>query len=163
MYNDDDDLYGTGQHDTDSDSNLVKKLRSKIEELSSRAKELESENHSLKGSQRKQAMSSALVARGYPAKIAAFIPADLEASDEAIDGWLREYGDVFGQAPSGSDSGHGVAQPVVLGSAADADAFRRMGAVEENAQPVAALSGDILSQIQSAGSLDELMGVLRQA
>lgn len=145
-----------------SDSNLVKKLRSKIDELAARAKELETENQSLKGQSRKQTLSSALTTRGYPAKIAAFIPADIEPTDEAIDAWLAEYGDVFGGAVNQSTQEQANQQaPVVVASAADAEAYRRMNAVEAGAEVPANISGDILAQINAAESMDDLMAVLR--
>lgn len=155
-----DDLFDTDE--TSDDSNLVKKLRSKIDDLASKAKELEAENATLKGSARKQTLSSALAARGYPAKIAAFIPSDLEPTEEAIDQWLSEYGDVFGGAKP--DSQEGIQQaPVVVGSAADAEAYRRIAAVESGGSPPVNVSGDILAQINGAESLDDLMAVLRGA
>lgn len=155
-----DDMFDTDE--TTDNSNLVKKLRSKIDELASKAKELEAENASLKGSARKQTLSSALAARGYPAKIAAFIPSDLEPTDEALDQWLSEYGDVFGGAQATPQEGIQQA-PVVVGSAADAEAYRRIAAVEAGGSPPLNVTGDILAQINSAESLDDLMSVLRGA
>lgn len=146
----------------ESDSNLVKKLRSKIDELSSRAKELESENESLRGSARNQALSSALAARGYPAKIATFIPADIDPTDEALDAWLSEYGEVFGGANQARQDQANQA-PVVVGSAADADVYRRMSAAESGGSAPANVSGDILAMISSAESMDDLMAVLKGA
>ena len=155
-----DDLYDHSE-EMPSDSNLVKKLRSKIDELAARAKELESENLSLKGQSRKQTLSSALAARGYPAKIAAFIPADIEPTDEAIDEWLSEYGDVFGGATQATQEQANQQAPVVVGSAADAEAYRRMSAAETGAAAPANVTGDILAQISAAESMDDLMAVLR--
>lgn len=156
-----DDLFDHSE-ELPSDSNLVKKLRSKIDELAAKAKDLETENQSLKGQSRKQSLSSALAARGYPAKIAAFIPADIEPTDEAIDEWLSEYGDVFGGAVNQSTQEQANQQaPVVVGSAADADAYRRMSAAETGAAAPANVTGDILSQIDAAESMDDLMAVLR--
>lgn len=159
-----DDLYDHSEEmPGDSDSNLVKKLRSKIDELAARAKELETENQSLKGSARKQTLSSALAARGYPAKIAAFIPADLDPTDEAIDEWLSEYGDVFGGANQVQQEQAVQQAPVVVGSAADAEAYRRMTAVESGGATPANVSGDILAMIDQAESMDDLMAVLKGA
>lgn len=159
-----DDLYDHSEEmPGDNDSNLVKKLRSKIDELAARAKELETENQSLKGSARKQSLSSALAARGYPAKIAAFIPADLDPTDEAIDEWLSEYGDVFGGANQVQQEQAVQQAPVVVGSAADAEAYRRMTAVESGGATPANVSGDILAMIDQAESMDDLMAVLRGA
>lgn len=159
-----DDLYDHSEEmPGDNDSNLVKKLRSKIDELAARAKELETENQSLKGSARKQTLSSALAARGYPAKIAAFIPADLDPTDEAIDEWLSEYGDVFGGANQVQQEQAVQQAPVVVGSAADAEAYRRMTAVESGGATPANVSGDILAMIDQAESMDDLMAVLKGA
>ena len=159
-----DDLYDHSEEmPGDNDSNLVKKLRSKIDELAARAKELETENQSLKGSARKQSLSSALAARGYPAKIAAFIPADLDPTDEAIDEWLSEYGDVFGGANQVQQEQAVQQAPVVVGSAADAEAYRRMTAVESGGATPANVSGDILAMIDQAESMDDLMAVLKGA
>lgn len=155
-----DDLYDHSE-EMPSDSTLVKKLRSKIDELAARAKELETENLSLKGQSRKQTLSSALAARGYPAKIAAFIPADIEPTDEAIDEWLSEYGDVFGGATQATQEQANQQAPVVVGSAADAEAYRRMSAAETGAAAPANVTGDILAQINAAESMDDLMAVLR--
>lgn len=156
-----DDMYDHSD-EMPSDSNLVKKLRSKIDELAARAKDLESENQSLKGQSRKQTLSSALASRGYPAKIAAFIPADVEPTDEAIDAWLSEFGDVFGGAVAQSTQEEAVQQaPVIVGSAADAEAYRRMSAAENGASAPANVSGDILAQIGAAESMEDLMAVLR--
>lgn len=156
-----DDLYDNDTS-TDQDSNLVKKLRSKIDELSSRAKELEEQNQSLIGAQRKQSIESVVAARGLPPKVAALIPSNLDPTEENIDGWLQEFGDVF-SVQSKQDAGQVQAQPTVVGSAADAEALRRMNAAQEGAAPTSNVSGDVLSQIESAGSLDELMSVLRGA
>jgi hypothetical protein len=42
-----------------------------------------------------------LQAKGLNPKIAAFIPQDIDTSEEAINNWVNEYGDVFGiQTPS---------------------------------------------------------------
>lgn len=156
------DEYGDTASTDDNDSNLVKKLRSKIEELSTRAKELEAENQHFKSTQRKQSLASILESRGYSPKLAAFVPPDLDVDEEKVDGWLSEYGDVFAGAKRGTDSDAPAATTVVA-NAADAEAVRRMNAVENNSQPAANVSGDILGAISEANSVEELMSVLRGA
>lgn len=155
-----DDLYDGDI--AEQDSNLVKKLRSKIDELSTRAKELEEQNKSLLGVQRQQSIGAVLSARGLPTKIANLIPSDLDPTEENIDGWLNEFGDVFG-VPQQESTEQVQAQATVVASAADAEALRRMNAAQEGATPAANVTGDILAQIESAGSMDELMGLLRGA
>ena len=41
-------------------------------------------------------MKDVLTAKGINPKVAAFVPQDLDASEEAVTNWLNEYGDVFG-------------------------------------------------------------------
>jgi hypothetical protein len=147
-YDDDDYTDGT---------DLVKKLRAKIDELSKSAKELQAENDALKASERKRSVATVLESRGYNPKIAAFIPADLDPTEENLSEWLSEYGDVFGGAsPEQEDN-----QPArIVNDAAQADAIRRMGAAESGSMPSIQASNDVLAAIAEAKNMDELMGIL---
>ncbi len=86
-----DDLFDSEE----SESALPKKLRAKIDELSSKLKELSEENASLKAGQRKADLNQILQDNGYSPKIANFMPTDLELTEEEYhkDMWLmgRDY------------------------------------------------------------------------
>jgi hypothetical protein len=92
MYDDEDD---------DTSTDVVAQLRKVNRSLEKRTKELEQELSGLKTQTRQRTVKDVLQAKGLNPKIAAFIPADIDTSEEAINNWVNEYGDVFGiQAPT---------------------------------------------------------------
>jgi len=80
----------------DEGTDVVKQLRKVNRTLEKRAKELEQELKGLQSQTRQRTVKDVLQAKGINPKIAAFIPQDIDTSEEAINGWLNEYGDVFG-------------------------------------------------------------------
>ena len=79
-----------------ADTDLVKKLRKALKVEQKRAKELESTLGELTKSQRERVLKDVLTSKGVNMKVAQFIPTDLDASEEAIESWLEQNGDVFG-------------------------------------------------------------------
>jgi hypothetical protein len=80
----------------DSDTDLVKKLRKALKVEQRRSKDLESSLGELTKSQRERVLKDVFASRGVNPKVAAFIPNDLDASEEAISTWLEQNADVFG-------------------------------------------------------------------
>jgi hypothetical protein len=74
----------------------INQLRKVNRALEKRAKELEQELLGLKSQTRQRTVKDVLQAKGFNPKIAAFVPADIDTSEEAINNWINEYGDVFG-------------------------------------------------------------------
>lgn len=91
--------------DQDNDSDLVKQLRKQLRDKESTLKALSAENETFKSTVRKSTVTDLLAKRNVNPKVAAFIPADVEATDEAIGKWLGEYGDVFGVTTSTEPTG----------------------------------------------------------
>lgn len=146
---------------TDDDTNLVKKLRAKIDELSARNKELEGEFSRVQAVQREQTLSELLAARGYAPKVSKFVPETVDSTDEGIDAWLSEFGDAF--TPVSTPQAE-PQQTVVVSNAAQAETLRRMQAAESAGQVAApAPAGDVLGRIQAAQNMDELVAALRGA
>jgi hypothetical protein len=87
----------------DGPQDVVKQLRKVNRTLEKRLKELEQEATSLKTQTRQRTVKDVLTAKGINPKVAAFIPQDLDASEEAVTNWLNEHGDVFG-IKSGEES-----------------------------------------------------------
>lgn len=52
---------------------------------------------------RKSTLEGHLKAAKVNPKVAAFIPADVEATEDGVKAWLADYGDVFNAAPEGGD------------------------------------------------------------
>jgi hypothetical protein len=87
----------------DQPQDVVKQLRKVNRTLEKRLKELEQEASTLKTQTRQRTVKDVLTAKGINPKVAAFVPQDLDASEEAVTNWLNEYGDVFG-VKSGEES-----------------------------------------------------------
>jgi hypothetical protein len=93
--------YEYDDEDDDTTTDVVSQLRKVNRALEKRAKELEQELSGLKTQTRQRTVKDVLQAKGLNPKIAAFIPQDIDTSEEAINNWVNEYGDVFGiQTPS---------------------------------------------------------------
>jgi hypothetical protein len=93
--------YYDDDEDNDTTTDVVGQLRKVNRTLEKRAKELEQELAGLKTQTRQRTVKDVLQAKGLNPKIAAFIPQDIDTTEEAINNWVNEYGDVFGiQAPT---------------------------------------------------------------
>ena len=144
---DDDDMEYNPSFDTDTD--LVKKLRKANRLQEKKIKDLESNLGSLTKAQRERIIKDTFTQKGVNAKIAAFVPADLEASEDAISAWLEQHGDVFGvQMPQKTEL-----------SQQDIASLRQMDSVTNNAiSPDRA--EDIEMRIANATSAEELQAIL---
>ena len=76
-------------------ADLVKDLRRQIKNLSKEKADLAAELSTVKAATRERSVADVLTARGVNAKVAKFIPADVEG-EEALNAWLEENADVFG-------------------------------------------------------------------
>lgn len=136
----------------DEGTDVVKQLRKVNRTLEKRAKELEQELKGLQTQTRQRTVKDVLQAKGINPKIAAFIPQDIETSEEAINGWLSEYGDVFGvnsNANSEQASNNSI----------DVSANTRINQVVSTGQ-VPDVDSDALAKILSAGNAEELNRIL---
>lgn len=86
--------------DNPGDSDLLKSLRKQLrEEKAERARERE-ELNALRTVNRTRTLSEVLAAKNLPKKVAALYPETAEATPEAVDAWLTEFGEVFGVEPA---------------------------------------------------------------
>jgi hypothetical protein len=142
--------------DEDSNGNdLPKKLRQQIKALQKERDEFAQELNSLRTEARKRSLAETLQDKGLSPKIAAFVPADVEG--EALDTWLSEFGDVFGQ-PAVSEGSTTESEPVIARDAAEAAAIRQMSAAEKGSEAPASM--DLLAQIEQSENMQELLNVL---
>jgi hypothetical protein len=141
---DDEDYTPTFDNDTD----LVKKLRKALKAEQRRAKELETNLGELSKTQKERILKDVFTSRGVNAKIAAFVPNDIEATEEAISSWIDEYADVFGiqkDAPKVSEQ--------------DIASMQKMNNLLTNAEAPGA-SDDIANRLANAGSEEEILSIL---
>lgn len=150
-WDDDEDLYeeeDVPQRNTGDD--LVRKLRKADRAKEKRIKELEAALADFTKRDRENVVKNVLTERGINPKIAAFIPADIDFTPEAINSWVEEYADVFGLQQS--DQTQQQVNP-------DLAALRQIDAATAGgATP--ALAESIMSKISNANSMDELMQLI---
>ena len=143
---DEDDEEYTPSYDNDTD--LVKKLRKALKAEQRRAKELESNLGELSKAQKERILKDVFTSRGVNAKIAAFVPNDIEASEEAISAWIDQYADVFG-----------IQQDAPKVSQEDIASMQKMNNVLTNAEAPGA-SDDIANRLANAASEEEILTIL---
>ena len=146
--------YEDDDFDTDSSGNdLVKQLRKQLKAKEKELSEKESALTNLSKTQRERAIKDALASRGVNSKIAAFIPQDIDPTEESVSKWLEDYADVFGY-----ESNQTQATPNV--NPADAAAYKRMtNTVETGVSPEHI--DNIMQKLMNANSREELDDVIR--
>jgi hypothetical protein len=146
-YEDDDDFTTE-----DSSNDLVKQLRKASKQKDKELQELRSQFETLSKGQRERAIKDALAARGVNGKIAAFIPQDIDPTEESVSKWLEDYADVFGIEVSQNQT------PNVNPN--DAAAYKRMtNSADSGVSPEH--NGDIMQKLMNANSKEELDDVIR--
>ena len=140
------------QESTNND--LVKQLRKANKQKEKELAELKAQFEGLSKAQKERAIKDVLEARGVNAKIAKFIPQDLDPTEESLSKWLDENADVFGFQTTDSN------QPVV--DPAQAAAYKKMNSVTEQGLTPDA-TDDIYKRLMSASSKEELDEVIRQS
>jgi hypothetical protein len=145
-FDDEDDEDNTPTYDTDTD--LVKKLRKALKAEQRRAKELETNLGELSKSQKERILKDVFTSRGVNPKIAAFVPNDIEASEEAISSWIDQHADVFG-----------IQQDAPKVSQEDIASIQKMNNVLTNAE-APGYSDDIANRLAGAESEEEILTIL---
>jgi hypothetical protein len=146
--------YEDDDFEMDSSGNdLVKQLRKATKQKDKELSELKAQFESLNKTQRERAIKDALASRGVNSKIAAFIPQDIDPTEESVSKWLEEYADVFGV-----ETNQTQATPNV--NPADAAAYKRMtNTVETGVSPEH--NDNIMQKLMNANSREELDDVIR--
>ena len=147
---DDDDDYTAPEVNND----LVKQLRKANKQKEKELAELKANFENLNKAQRERAIKDVLTSRGINGKIAAFIPSDIDASEDAVSRWLDDYSDVFG-----------IEQPKQATPNVDpnqAKQYQKMTqTVEQGLSPDA--GDDIMRRLMNANTKEELDAVIRES
>ena len=145
--------------DSGDGSDLVKKLRSQLKAANKRAAELESAQAELSKKVRTTSVKEILNGAGVTPKIARFVLADVEdPTEESVNEWLKENGDLFGITAGGSS---GDSQESAGQSVADLQALNQINQfTAENEPSGSSKVEELAGQIESAGSVEELMKIL---
>ena len=148
--------YDYEDDDFDSDSgDLVKQLRKANKQKEKELAELKAQFDSISKANRERAIKDALASRGVNSKIAAFIPQDIDPTEESVSKWLEDYSDVFGFQQAEAQSKPNV-------DPKQAAAYQRMtNAVEQGVTPE--FQAQIHQKLMNATSREELDEIIRQS
>lgn len=154
-YDDDDfDFEDEGVEETPtrgSKDDVLKKVRRAERAKDKQLKELQAELENLRKFQREATVTKVLSEKGINPKIAALIPSNIEPTQEALNSWLEQYGDVFGVAQQ--------PQQQARVNEMDLAALRQIDAVTSNAISPDDIN-DSFSVINNAQSREELLEFL---
>ena len=147
--------YEDDDFETNDSNDLVKQLRKANKQKEKELAELKAEFQNLSKANRERAIKDALASRGVNGKIAAFIPQDIDPTEESVSKWLEDYSDVFG-----IQQAEAPATPNV--DPKQAAAYQRMtNAVEQGASPE--FQADIHRRLLNAQSREELDEIIRSS
>jgi len=147
--------YEDDDFETTDGGDLVKQLRKATKAKDKELAELKAQYESLAKANRERAIKDALASRGVNSKIAAFIPQDIDPTEESVSKWLNDYADVFGV-----DAGSSQATPNV--DPRQAAAYQRMtNAVETGVTPE--FQAQIHQKLLNATTREELDDIIRQS
>ena len=147
--------YEDDDFDTDNGNDLVKQLRKANKQKEKELAELKTQFESISKSNRERAIKDALASRGVNSKIAAFIPQDIDPTEESVSKWLESNADVFGIQTTESQQAPNI-------DPAQAKQYQRLtNAAEQGNSPNAA--ADIMQKLLNANSREELDDVIRQS
>ena len=147
-YEDEDDF------DTNDSSDLVKQLRKAAKQKDKELAELRDKFDGLSKAQRERSIKDALERRGVNQKISAFIPQDIDPTEESVSKWLEDYADVFG-----IELGQNQTTNV---DPADIAAYKKMtGTADAGLSPER--GADVMSRLMNANSKEELDDIIAQS
>ena len=147
--------YEDDDFDTDNGNDLVKQLRKANKQKEKELAELKSQFESISKSNRERAIKDALASRGVNGKIAAFIPQDIDPTEESVSKWLEDYADVFGYETQSNQATPNV-------DPKQAAAYQRMtNVVEQGVTPE--FQADIHRKLMNANSREELDEIIRSS
>jgi hypothetical protein len=148
----DDDDFETPSNDG---NDLVKQLRKANKQKEKELAEIKAQFESLSKAQRDRAIKDTLASRGVNSKIASFIPADIDPTEESVSKWLEDYADVFGIQQAETQATPNV-------DPAQAAAYKRMNsATQQAATPDA--GADVMRRLLNANTREELDQVIRES
>lgn len=150
-YEDEDDDITT---ESSSSNDLVKQLRKAAKQKDKELAELRSQFDGLSKAQRERTIKDALERRGVNQKISAFIPQDIDPTEESVSKWLEDYADVFG-----IELGQNQTTNV---DPADIAAYKKMtGTADAGLSPER--GADVMSRLMNANSKEELDDIIAQS
>lgn len=139
--------------DGDDGSATIKSLRAALRASNKRAKEMQTELDGVRTTSRQTTLADLLKDRNLDPKVAKFFPKDADATEEAVDKWLEEDGDIFAKTSGQQQTERDGLDPEDIGK------MRQMDVLAGNASP--AETNDALRSLQGAESKEELIALIQ--
>lgn len=146
-------------------NDLVKSLRKKISDDAKALKEMEKEFGALKARERTRTVADVLSAKGVPVKVAKLVPETIEPTEDAVNKWLDEFGDVFGAKSAETGTEKTTEAPQETSSTVgtdDQDALNRIAESSSSGVIPATAVNEQMQKVQAA-SHDELLQMIADA
>jgi F0F1-type ATP synthase alpha subunit len=134
-----------------NDSELIKQFRKQLKAEKKARLEAESKLTELSKSQKERAIKDVLTSKGVRQSIAKYIPADIEPTEEAIEGWLSNNAEDFGLQ---------LEQKQQI-DASDVNALRQMDRTLEGAGSPASADDLMARMAQHDGSVEDFLSMIR--
>jgi hypothetical protein len=150
---DDTDTDGDGRGGKDNSTGM-KELRKANAALKKQLSELQESYSLVTKTQRDRSVKDVLKSKGLPDKVSALIPADV-TSEEDVDAWITEYGDVFGITanPEANAEGENEVRQ-------DFASLNRISQAQAGGTTYSGGSDQLDSLVRNAGSPEELNKIL---
>lgn len=151
--------------ETSQSGNKPDPVRAQLKKLERQNQELQTKLAAAEAASRKSTIKDVLAEKKLNTKLAGLIPSSVEATPEAIEKWLEDYGDLFikpESKPEDPDPDAGTADPQEQDLALVA-AFNRMSKASAGATPPGK-PGDLIQKIMSPDlTQDELIKMIEDA
>lgn len=135
-----------------SGTDLVKKLRKQVDQLSKQLKERDSMIEEFQSYSHEAEVGQVLESFGLSSRIAKYIPSEIDADPDSIAEWLNEYGEDFGITA--------VDESAPYEMDADAQAYEQMSDFDNDGTDPR-IGMDLISRVADSKSEDELLSMLR--
>lgn len=144
------------------ESNAMKVLREKAEADSKLIREMSEQLNAMKRESEATKLTSVVTSKGLDPKVAEIVKAaGVEPTEQAVEAWLKDFGDVFVKAPGQEPTGDAGAEQPPASAVPDGEqeALAAMAAAAQGAVPAKGLEG-IEAQINAATDIESLLKVL---
>lgn len=156
------DMFWENEDEAPRESNAMKALREKAEADSKTIREMAERLAAMEKRDQEARVASVITSKGLDPKVAALAAAaGVEADEQAVEAWLKDYGDVFARK-SGSEEPTGSTEEQHGESGTPTDeqvALAAMAAAAQGNTPAAGM-GVLEQKIQSAESAEDLLKIL---
>jgi hypothetical protein len=141
---------------------LPNKARQHMRKIEKENQELKDKLAKLELSQRKTSVSEIIKAKGYDPKISAFVPKEIDSTDEAVGKWLEDFGGLF--AKTGAEDTQDAKEDEGKDDAVAPDIKAALAQLSNAASGgmTPKMLADLDQQMKNAKTEEELFAIMRK-